>query len=167
MRLLPNLGLVSALLLFSVFPALSQEDDPTVPSDGEYFDIQGCLDGVADGISNGYACIGTVSGPCLEKPDSESTVMMEACAKRELVIWDGLLNDTYGTLIDKASPEQKKALQTSQRAWISMRDKSCEYEALLWEGGSGAGLAGELCRVHITGERVVFLATIVLAQNEQ
>ena len=49
---------------------------------------------------------------------------------------DRALNQAYGRLMDKLSPERRQKLKTAQRAWLRFRDAQAELVSSAWEGGS-------------------------------
>ena len=80
--------------------------------------IQDCLKSKSD---NQEACIGIVSGPCLERQETQSTADMVECVAREQVVWDDILNETFRRLRDKLDDKQKAKLRDMQRAWIASK----------------------------------------------
>ena len=150
---------VSASILACLLgAAVAQEPNPGQPDRGERRALLGCINGAAGDPGGIAACVGTVADPCLELPENQSTVMMGACINRELVIWDEQMNEIYGSLLEALDEETGKALRQSQRAWIKMRDTSCAFSAMLWQGGTGAGPAAGACFNRETATRVAFLS---------
>ena len=141
-------------------PAVAQ-DSPATPTDDDWANMQTCLEMAREAGGSGATCIGTVSDPCLDLPGNSSTVMMGACLDKEATMWDELLNSHYGELKSNLDKAQFAALQASQRAWIDMRDKTCEFEASLWNGGTGAGPAAIGCFMRETGQRATFLGSML------
>ncbi|HUG60959.1 MAG TPA: lysozyme inhibitor LprI family protein [Methylomirabilota bacterium] len=136
--------------------ALAQ-DGPAMPTVEDSRMQSGCLaNAVEQGLPNSN-CIGKVADACMGEPGHDSTAMMTACLDRETRLWDDMLNDRYGLLMDALNDEQATALQSAQRAWIDMRDKTCAYEASLWQGGTGAGPAAVGCFLRETGWRALIL----------
>lgn len=45
----------------------------------------------------------------------------------EFKLSDEELNKTYKTLISRLSPQDKKKLQSAQKAWLKFRDIDCEW----------------------------------------
>jgi uncharacterized protein YecT (DUF1311 family) len=158
MTLSPRL---SALVLAAAFlaspPAARSQDGPATPTDADRAALEACLSEAVEAGTEKILCVGTVSDACLEEPGNESTAMMTACLDRETTLWDERLNETYGALMDRLGPEQADALKQAQRAWITMRDETCAYEASLWQGGTGAGPAAVNCFLRETGWRALFL----------
>jgi uncharacterized protein YecT (DUF1311 family) len=83
--------------------------------------------------------------------------MMGACLEREETIWDDRLNDHYKKLMAGLDDERKASLKAQQKAWIAVRDATCEMEASFWDGGTGAGPASIGCMLRETGHRALTL----------
>ena len=49
-----------------------------------------------------------------------------------------------------------------QRAWIAFRDARCNWEAALWQGGTGAGPAQLSCLMVETGRQTMALQNAAL-----
>lgn len=95
--------------------------------------------------------------PC---DDAQNTHDMYRCALEELALADGALNQTYSTIQNHVlanSPTRKAALQTAQRAWISLRDLDCHSEGLAFEGGSFQKVLVTFCLGRKTRERTAEL----------
>lgn len=58
-----------------------------------------------------------------------STVGIAGCLLRRAEIWDRRLNEAYGALQRRITPEQRDMLRTAQRLWISYRDANCAFYA--------------------------------------
>jgi uncharacterized protein YecT (DUF1311 family) len=123
-----------------------------------------CLEG--EGTS---ACIGLSADQCMEEsPGGYSTVGMNDCLEQERAWWDAELSDIYAIALSTArdtdaqsedpdQPSWEEALREMQRAWITYRDATCNYEVLSWYGGTGASAAWLGCQMHLTGEQTLFL----------
>ena len=147
---------VAVLAIVLAQTALAQ-DGPAMPTDDDSRMQSDCLANAVEQSLPKSNCIGVVADACMKEPGNDSTVMMTACLDRESRLWDDLLNDRYGLLMEALNEEQAIALQSSQRAWIDMRDKTCAYEASLWQGGTGAGPAAVGCFLRETGWRALML----------
>jgi len=49
------------------------------------------------------------------------------CYDIEKLIWDGLLNDNYKSLLDTLDDGQKDKARAMQRAWMAYRNTTCEF----------------------------------------
>lgn len=119
----------------------------------------------------GDTCIGASAASCMEAtPGGYSTVVMGGCTDREWSYWDDRLNAAYGRVmvdakrmdaemvsLGSAVAKQAPALRDMQRAWITFRDRQCEYEASTWGGGTGAGPASLACMMELTARQALFL----------
>lgn len=119
----------------------------------------------------GDTCIGASAQACMvENEGGYSTVVMGFCFDSELTYWDGVLNAVYGALreklaavddesaeLDAAAPSSAGALREMQRAWISYRDRRCDYERSLWGGGTGGGPAQLACLMSQTARQALYL----------
>jgi uncharacterized protein YecT (DUF1311 family) len=116
--------------------------------------VQSCLKSQRGKELNGERCIGVVVDPCLKQ--ARSTADSNACADRELVVWDGMLNDIYRRLGERLDDEQKAKARDMQRVWIESRDKTC---AFYWDyfQGTMASPMSSYCVVRETARRAMFL----------
>lgn len=151
MRLPGAAGLVVACLMAA--PALAI--DPPEPRDANA--VVGCLTVELDRDGNGLACVGIVAEPCLRLPEAETNIGMQACYDRSLRAWDEALNRFYQALRERLSAAHGTRLRDAQRAWIAARDRRCEFEAGLFEGGSGTSGAHLSCLERETAIRAIDL----------
>ena len=69
---------------------------------------------------------------------------------------DQVLNRAYAMAMEVAQGRgeaQEASLREAQRAWIAFRDRACEAEALLFEGGTAQPLTGTACLVRLSSVR--------------
>lgn len=89
---------------------------------------------------------------------------MTFCAGKDYEAADTELNRIYARVRAEAKNFDASAgpynnqsaadlLLEAQRAWITFRDKACDYETSLWQGGTGASMASLLCLARLTRER--------------
>jgi uncharacterized protein YecT (DUF1311 family) len=116
--------------------------------------VQGCLKSQRGRDLKGERCIGVVADPCLKR--ARSTADQNACADRELRVWDDILNETYRRLGQRFDDDQKAKARDMQRAWIENRDKTC---AFYWDffQGTMASPMSSYCNVRETARRAMFL----------
>ncbi|SDY07888.1 lysozyme inhibitor LprI family protein [Citreimonas salinaria] len=119
----------------------------------------------------GDTCIGASAQACMvENQGGYSTVAMGFCFDSELQYWDEALNTAYGALRDRLAtldaenaqlgapvPSSVEALREMQRAWITYRDRRCDYERSLWGGGTGGGPAQLACLMSQTAQQALYL----------
>ena len=124
------------------------------PNPRDVVGVQNCLKAPRGKELKGERCIGLVADPCLKQ--ARSTADSNACADRELAVWDAMLNDTYRRLADHLDDEQKVKARDMQRAWIESRDKTC---AFYWDyfQGTMASPMSSYCAVRETARRSMFL----------
>ncbi|ASM72687.1 MULTISPECIES: lysozyme inhibitor LprI family protein [Roseobacteraceae] len=125
-----------------------------------------CLSNAPD-MAGQMACIGTSANACMEDtPGGFSTVGMSGCLDRELQYWDAKLNENYGAARTRARADDdylngtpsETALRDMQRAWITFRDATCDYERAQWGGGTGGGPATVGCLMRLTAMQALYLA---------
>lgn len=120
-------------------------------------------------------CIGVSAENCTSQADGETTYGMGFCLERELQYWDTRLNEVYRKvqslmrISDESLPidlaVQSSTLRDMQRAWITYRDRRCEHEASLWQGGTGSGPAFLSCMMSLTAEQMLYLSELESNQN--
>ncbi|WP_435258580.1 lysozyme inhibitor LprI family protein [Thioclava sp. FR2] len=132
------------------------------------FDIQPTLDCIGEaGEDNNLrlSCVGTAADACMA--DDSSTVGMTYCLEQEFIWWDRELNVAYQASKEMAAESdaalspplnvQGATLLEMQRAWIPFRDARCRFEAVLWQGGTGAGAAQYACLMIETARQTMVL----------
>ncbi len=67
------------------------------------------------------------------------------------------LTVVYRQVMSALSEEEKVLLRASQRAWITYKDKTCEFDGAGRRGGSMQGMVISMCLTAIIRERVKFL----------
>ncbi|REF86314.1 uncharacterized protein YecT (DUF1311 family) [Methylovirgula ligni] len=118
------------------------------------------------------SCISAVQGPCLDKPEGQSTVGMRDCANREAAIWDEQLNKGYKAVLkeygdadaDGDSGKKLKGadlIRDAERAWLASREKKCRVAGLQMAGGSGAGVLIDDCYLYETAHQAIWLNSLV------
>ncbi|MDE9449370.1 DUF1311 domain-containing protein [Aliiroseovarius sp. Z3] len=129
-----------------------------------------CLSAIGDD-GDPMRCVGSAANYCMEATEGGlSTVGTSTCLGLEYEDWDRRLNRAYGLLMTRlkaedeematlgsAAPKQAPALLAMQRAWITFRDASCDYERTKWGGGTGGGPASVACMLHQTARQALVL----------
>lgn len=90
--------------------------------------------------------------------DNQSQMAMNQCAGVDAAKADAALNAVYKQLAAKLDGKEKTALRDAQRAWITFRDKECEYRTVENEGGSIRPMALAACAREMTEARTKALA---------
>ena len=94
---------------------------------------------------------------CMDKTGGTTAGMIE-CITAETKRQDLRLNKAYKAVMADLSPERKKQLQESQRAWIKFRDANCGFYDDP-DGGSLARVSANDCMVTSTAARARELET--------
>jgi uncharacterized protein YecT (DUF1311 family) len=148
---------LSAALVAAVKIALplgSAVAETATPNARDVATVQDCLKSQRGRDSWGERCIGVVVDPCRRR--ARSTADENACADRELRVWDDILNESYRRLGQHLDDDQKAKARDMQRTWIENRDKTC---AFYWDyyHGTMASPMGSYCQVRETARRAMFL----------
>ncbi len=131
---------------------------------------EGCLQASADEARQNE-CVGSSASMCMDAtPGGSSTYGMGGCLNYELEYWDDQLNAQYRVLMARekaddaqadadgySAPKKAPALRAMQRAWITYRDATCDYERAQWGGGTGGGPATLSCLLNLTGKQALAL----------
>ena len=116
-------------------------------------------------------CIGRSAEACMnDTPGGWSTLGMGGCYEREWLWWDDRLNASYGFAMEHArkadadngglGPSQAETLRDMQRAWVTFRDRRCDYERSQWGGGTGGGPAALSCLMDATARQTWYLESM-------
>ena len=156
----PIFALCCAITLALAGAAKAEEGNPSEPSEADREAIATCIAGVEEPGANPLRCVGSVSDPCLAEPGNDNTVMMAACLEREATIWDERLNVDYQALLAGLEGEARDQLKVGQKAWLTVRDTTCEVESGFWLGGTGFGGALTGCLLRETATRDLSLVAV-------
>ena len=93
-----------------------------------------------------------------------NTPEINSCLDRELKANDTRLNETYQELLKtlRSMEEFNKmpkgllvdSLRAAQRAWITYRDRNCDFQSRLMYGGTATGSDYLSCKARMTKERL-------------
>jgi uncharacterized protein YecT (DUF1311 family) len=91
--------------------------------------------------------IGCFAGMLINKPataeilinckNPTSNIEYKECARRDYVAADAALNKLYKQIIAGLRGDEKQRLIDAELAWISYRDKNCDFEVYRNRGGTG------------------------------
>ena len=129
---------VSAALLAAVMivlPPGSALAETAAPSARDVATVQDCLKSQRGRDLKGERCIGVVVDPCRRR--ARSTADQNACADRELRVWDDILNETYRRLGQHLDDDQKAKARDMQRAWIEVARQDLHLLLGLFPGHDG------------------------------
>lgn len=128
------------------------------------------------------AASASAAEPTLNCNDAQSNLEMKMCAQRDFEAADKELNEVYAKAIKDARdtyqdsktlpgaekmPNLEDKLRGVQRAWLAYRDTNCEYQSLMYWGGSHASLAYGLCKVDMTKARTKELKELITGEEEK
>lgn len=85
--------------------------------------------------------------------NATNTVEINQCTSQQAKAADRRLNQAYQQLKPKISSKQRQRLTQAQLEWIKFRDRTCEYEAGEFEGGTAAPSAYSSCLARVTTQR--------------
>ena len=112
--------------------------------------------------------LGTVLPVLADDPvdcsSAANTLEINSCLDRELKANNTRLNETYQELLKtlRSMEEFNKmpkgllvdSLRAAQRAWITYRDRNCDFQSRLMYGGTAAGSDYLSCKARMTKERL-------------
>jgi uncharacterized protein YecT (DUF1311 family) len=105
-------------------------------------------------------CIGIIANPCLDTPAGQSTHGQADCYRREHLVWDDILNETYRRLQGQFEGKLKNQLRDVQRTWLEARKLQCGFYADVIQG-SLAIPTGASCMNTETARRALYLLSIL------
>ncbi len=100
--------------------------------------------------------------------NAQTQTDMNLCSAQDLHAADVKLNQAYQAL-QKALMgvgDRSTKLRAAQTAWISLRDKECDFEASAVEGGSMAPLVANECLATYTAQRTAELTRLLKCQGQ-
>ncbi|PCH50955.1 MAG: hypothetical protein COC17_03390 [Hyphomicrobiales bacterium] len=149
------------------FPKHGNSDEDTIAGDNAFLDretIDACLASERSTSrtgSDGTACIGKVSAPCLAQDRNYSTTAMRQCVMDEHKIWDDMLNADYKKLMASLDTDQKKnSLKNAQRTWNKFVKQFCKlgYE---FNQGTMFLVTGDDCLMRMTARQDLELKNLL------
>jgi len=125
-----RIALVCVLPIAFSFATESSYAQTRKPTAKEIASIRDCATRNKDNLedSERRCLFNLVAESCMGKhPQDASEAIAVDCYRMEGVIWDGLLNDNYKSLLDTLDADQTVKAQAMQRAWIAYRDTTCQF----------------------------------------
>lgn len=154
--------LLPILLCLAAGPAFAQSYNPAI--------LENCLAQAEPDTAAAQRCVTLSSTACQASEGGGSTLGIAYCLSEEAQHWDRLLNAAWKDALryaedsdknlrqsDATAPASAETLRAAQRAWISYRDLSCQFEAERYHGGTIAGLASTLCTLTLTSTQALRL----------
>lgn len=119
--------------------------------------IEGCLKSSAQTPANARACVDRFAGPCMKKPEGQSTPGMVDCLMGETKAWDDILNAEYNRLLPLLKAEAAGDVKKAQRLWIEARDADCRVPYYFYDGGTMVKILGAECERNHTADRAILI----------
>jgi uncharacterized protein YecT (DUF1311 family) len=91
---------------------------------------------------------------CMGPAQAQSQMQLNQEAGAEFQKADRQLNDVYKKLLAATSADWKAKLTAAQLAWITFRNRECEFETIATVGGSIHGMMVANCQTRLTLHRV-------------
>lgn len=127
-------GKTPAVALAGLFAAALGVSAATASADTLVEQIDACIGAVGAPADHAELCMGIYAQPCMDAPESQTTVGAVSCLRTEFSAWDEILNREYDALSPLLDEEQSAALWAAQRAWIAYRDADCAFPHVLIRG---------------------------------
>jgi uncharacterized protein YecT (DUF1311 family) len=105
-------------------------------------------------------CIGIVANPCLDTPEGQSTHGQAGCYRREHLVWDDILNETYRRLQGSFEGKLKNQLRDVQRTWLEARKQQCGFYTDVIKGSLAIPI-GASCMNTETARRALYLLNLL------
>lgn len=121
--------------------------------------IQSCIK-EKDTDEGAELCIGLIADRCLETPEGQSTHGQADCYRREHLVWDDILNETYRRLQGQFEGKLKTQLRDVQRAWLESRKLQCGFYADVIQGSLAIPTSAS-CMNTETARRAIYLLNIL------
>lgn len=106
-----------------------------------------------------------LAGACMGPAHAQSQMQLNQEAGTDLQKADRQLNDVYKKLLAVTSADWKAKLTQAQLAWITFRDRECEFETIATVGGSIHGMMVANCQTRLTLQRVGELERLLKCQE--
>lgn len=108
----------------------------------------------------------SIADPC-DRAEQETQSAADSCWLQQSEVADKALNTTYSKVIAamRGSNVDTAPLVNVQLAWISTRDKTCNYEQSLYDGGTIMPMIYSMCVATMTQARTKRLENLLLSVN--
>ena len=100
--------------------------------------------------------IGVISERCSKDEGSLTDRQVIDCYDRELAVWDDMLNKSYQATLKALDTDQQDKLREMQRAWITSRNKTCEFLYDYFQGTMANPMIAA-CKARVTGRQALYL----------
>jgi len=119
--------------------------------------ISACLEEAKGDAARERNCIDRMAGPCMQKPEGQSTPGMVDCLMDETKAWDDILNAEYQRLLLLLKAEAAGDVKKAQRLWIEARDADCRVPYYFYDGGTIVKVLGAECARDHTAHRAILI----------
>lgn len=147
----------AVLIALIAFGANAQAQEKVRAEDSQA--IQSCIK-EKETDEGAELCIGIIADRCLETPEGQSTQGQAGCYRREQLVWDDILNETYRRLQGSFEGKLKTQLRNVQRAWIESRKLQCSFYVDVIQGSLAIPTSAS-CMNTETARRAVYLLSIL------
>ncbi|MFM0739266.1 lysozyme inhibitor LprI family protein [Paraburkholderia xenovorans] len=96
---------------------------------------------------------GSVQAATIDCKNASDQASLNQCADLDYQAADKKLNDTYGKLLKKVSPQGKQRLQKAERAWVTYRDAQCDFLSFSPDSYSARPMIQLACLSRLTQEQ--------------
>jgi uncharacterized protein YecT (DUF1311 family) len=119
--------------------------------------IRSCLKREGPSNRTQERCIETIYKRCIGRDeDAKSPSEQMGCLRREQLVWDQILNDSFQAMQRRLDDDQRIKLRDMQRAWIGMRDTTCGFFYDFYQGTMANPMIAT-CENRETARRAMFL----------
>jgi uncharacterized protein YecT (DUF1311 family) len=146
---------IAATLMTLILAGPAHGEDAANPKDVGA--IRACLNKQPASTIAHERCIETLYKRCIGPDENAaSSGAQVACLRREQLVWDQILNDSFRAMRDRLDEDQQVKLRDMQRAWIDMREKTCGFFYDFYQGTMANPMIAT-CENRETGRRAIFL----------
>jgi uncharacterized protein YecT (DUF1311 family) len=150
------IALLAALIAPAIAAAPAYAAIAGQPNSADVKTIEACVADAAAAKTDSDACIGRVSGSCLEK--APTTAAKEECSNRELLVWDTALNRDYARLTALLTDDSvKQALRDAERDFFVAKLKKCTFDRIVHKDSPDGLVAAAQCDVKTTARQDLWL----------
>ncbi len=138
--------------MLTASPALAQDK----PAAKDSAAIEKCVKAKTGRHWAWESCIGVISERCSKDEGSLTDRQVIDCYDRELAVWDDMLNKSYQATLKALDTDQQDKLREMQRAWITSRNKTCEFLYDYFQGTMANPMIAA-CKARMTGRQALYL----------
>ncbi len=149
---------IALLLALFVFIPAADAQEKLSADDSQA--IQSCIREKESRNERAERCIGLIADRCLDTPAGQSTQGQAECYRREHLVWDDILNETYRRLQGQFEGKLKTQLRDVQRSWIEARKQQCDFYPDVIKGSLAIPLAAS-CMNTETARRTIYLLNLL------